>query len=134
MGLYKFLIYGFAILYFISPFDLLPDFIHPIFGRLDDVAIALVAYSLVNRLLQKKTRQKIFTEYQNKQLSENRKEPHEILGVARAASARQIKKAYHEKMSLYHPDKVDHLGSELKEFAKLKAQEIQRAYAELKIR
>jgi uncharacterized Zn finger protein (UPF0148 family) len=54
-----------------------------------------------------------------------------VLGISREASPDEIRMAYHREMGNYHPDKVAHLGKELQELAKTKAQEINRAYEEL---
>jgi uncharacterized membrane protein YkvA (DUF1232 family) len=32
-----------AVLYFVAPFDVLPDFFSPLFGRLDDLVVLLFA-------------------------------------------------------------------------------------------
>ncbi|WP_194869200.1 DnaJ family molecular chaperone [Myxococcus sp. AB025B] len=55
-------------------------------------------------------------------------DPHEILGVARGCSKNELRRAYHAQMAQYHPDKVAHLGKELRELAERKALEINRAY------
>ena len=57
--------------------------------------------------------------------------PHEILGVSRNASAEEIQSAYRTLATQYHPDKVQHLGSELRELAHRKMIEIQSAYEQL---
>ncbi len=44
-------------------------------------------------------------------------DPYKILGVQRDASEEQIKKAYREKISLNHPDKVAHLSEKLRKTA-----------------
>lgn len=62
---------------------------------------------------------------------ENEFDPYVVLGVARNASKEQIRAAYLRQMAKYHPDKVAHLGDDLQELAKLKAQAINRAYEEL---
>jgi uncharacterized Zn finger protein (UPF0148 family) len=54
-----------------------------------------------------------------------------VLGVGRNASKEDIRAAYRREMASYHPDKVAHLGGELQELAKRKAQAINRAYEEL---
>ena len=54
-----------------------------------------------------------------------------VLGVNRNASPEEIRAAYRREMSNYHPDKVAHLGKDLQDLAKIKAQEINRAYEEL---
>jgi len=58
-------------------------------------------------------------------------DPYAVLGIARNASAEEIRAAYRREMVNYHPDKVAHLGKELQELAKVKAQEINEAYKEL---
>jgi DnaJ-class molecular chaperone len=54
-----------------------------------------------------------------------------VLGIAPSATADEIRKAYHERMQEYHPDKVAHLGQELQELALEKSQQIQHAYRQL---
>ena len=58
-------------------------------------------------------------------------DPYEVLGVKRGCSYEEAKKAYLKKMKEYHPDKVDHLGEELKELALKKAKEITKAWEQL---
>jgi DnaJ domain len=55
---------------------------------------------------------------------------HEILGVAPAATAEEIRDAYRHLVSKYHPDKVESLGQELKDLAEHKTREITAAYRE----
>jgi DnaJ domain len=52
----------------------------------------------------------------------------EILQIAPSANASEIRDAYRHLISMYHPDKVDRLGQELKELAELKSREITVAY------
>jgi hypothetical protein len=58
-------------------------------------------------------------------------DPYAVLGVARDAGKEDIRAAYLREMASYHPDKVSHLGADLQELAKHKAQAINRAYEEL---
>jgi DnaJ-domain-containing protein 1 len=51
-----------------------------------------------------------------------------ILGISRDASPDQIAFAYKQKISQYHPDKVDKLGPEFRELAEKKAKQINAAY------
>ena len=51
-------------------------------------------------------------------------DPYEVLGVKRGCIKAEARKAYLKKMHEYHPDKVEHLGAELKELAQKKAKEI----------
>jgi DnaJ like chaperone protein len=55
-----------------------------------------------------------------------------VLGVTSSASNDEIKKAYRQMASQYHPDKVSHLGKELIEFANSKFTEINSAYNNLR--
>lgn len=59
------------------------------------------------------------------------KNPYEILGVQKTATKQEIKKAYREALSQYHPDKVNHLGADIKKLAQEKTQQIQWAYERL---
>ena len=54
------------------------------------------------------------------------KDYYKILGVARRANAREIKKAYREQALIWHPDK--HSGEEEKEMAEKKFQLVAEAY------
>ncbi len=51
-----------------------------------------------------------------------------ILGAPRGATLKEIKRAYHDRIREYHPDKVSHLGAELRELAEQKSKEINAAY------
>jgi len=53
---------------------------------------------------------------------------HEVLRVEPQASAADIRDAYKRMLSQYHPDKVASLGTELRELASRKSQEITQAY------
>lgn len=63
---------------------------------------------------------------------EKKKDYYTILGITSGATPEEIKKAYREAASQYHPDKVSHLGKELIEFANNKFTEIKTAYEEIK--
>jgi DnaJ-class molecular chaperone len=54
---------------------------------------------------------------------------YEVLEVSASANIAQIKAAYRRKISLYHPDKVAGLGSELRQLAEMRTKEINVAYA-----
>jgi hypothetical protein len=58
-------------------------------------------------------------------------DPYQILQVTPRASRKEIKEAYLKQMSQYHPDKVSHLGDELKILAEEKSKHIQQAYSSL---
>ena len=56
---------------------------------------------------------------------------YDVLGVGPGATADEIKQAFRRQIARYHPDKVQHLGSELQEVAAERAREITKAYREL---
>ncbi len=132
-----------AVIYFLLPFDLVPDFLG-IPGRIDDVvAMVLLAWFYRNHV-----RQYIATGLGHgaagrpADADSGRGSPaeakhakafdaYEVLGVARSASSDAIQAAYRARMKEYHPDKVAHLGEELQKLAHEKSQEIQRAYRQL---
>ena len=58
-------------------------------------------------------------------------DPFSVLGLHQGATRDQIRAAYRREMANYHPDKVAHLGQDLQELAKRRAQDINRAYEEL---
>lgn len=55
---------------------------------------------------------------------------HEVLGVAETASWDDIDRAYRDKMSQYHPEKVAQLGEDIRAMAEVRSREIQAAYDE----
>ena len=55
---------------------------------------------------------------------------YQILGIEANASPERIREAYQQQISLYHPDKVANMGSEIQILASKKAQDINLAYAE----
>ena len=134
-----------ALLYLISPYDILPDFLGG-WGRIDD----LVILGLLVRFFYKyKQRVQAYRQYagqqeqasaedRRQQQSGHRREapdspqnPYRVLGVERNATLEEIKKAYRELANRYHPDKVAHLGDEFKAMAENRFKEIQQAYQEI---
>jgi hypothetical protein len=51
-----------------------------------------------------------------------------ILGLTRYPTPEELKQAYRDRIREYHPDKVAHLGSELRQLAERKAKEINAAH------
>lgn len=112
-------------LYIISPLDA-----HPLF--IDDlIAAGVMFYLLYRNAKQKKQSRQYYNNYgrsQSSGQSQNNKttgpagpvtldEAYRILGVDPGASLDEINRAYREKMSKSHPDKVSHLSEELQEKA-----------------
>jgi predicted Fe-S protein YdhL (DUF1289 family) len=55
-------------------------------------------------------------------------DPYAVLGVPRTATKDEIRAAYKEAMTKYHPDKVAHLGEDLQTVAREKALALNHAY------
>lgn len=141
-----------AIIYAIWPFDLIPNFIVGL-GWIDDILVLAMVwyYFYSNRAKSSDTfgQFKQQHDYYQQQYGNRRrgstdnrgqqqgtggekKDPYTVLGVARNASADEIKKAYRRLVNTYHPDKVGHMGEEFQQLAEEKFKEIQEAYLQLK--
>jgi DnaJ like chaperone protein len=57
---------------------------------------------------------------------------YKILEITKNASDEEVKKAYHKMAVKYHPDKVAHLGDEVRRAATEKFQKLNAAYEEIK--
>jgi DnaJ like chaperone protein len=57
---------------------------------------------------------------------------YKILDISKDASDEEVKKAYHKMAVKYHPDKVAHLGEEVRNAATKKFQKLNAAYEEIK--
>ena len=141
-------IYLLLILYVLSPFDLLPEFLVGPIGLFEDaITVGLLYWYFIYRPAKMKSqfKQEYYRKgegargkaYQdNKQRGQTGaqfsiRDPYDILGVSRHASESEIKNAYRKLANKYHPDKVDHLGDEFKSLAEKKFKDIQEAYQKL---
>ncbi len=132
-----------AVLYLIFPRDLIPDFLGRGFGLIDDLLlIALLTYyyrKYLQEHLARSTREmpghdpREGSGRAQEAKPDSSTDPYEILGVSPSATKEALRAAYKARMQEYHPDKVAHLGDELQELAHRKAQEIQRAYEQLRM-
>lgn len=149
----KILLIILAILYVLSPYDILPDFIVG-WGWLDDLAILgfLFRYLYFNKKKQEYNKEsfeqasKTFEKNQDQRFSSDNasgsnsqfekkhsiKDPFEVLGIEKDSPPGKIKEAYRKMANKYHPDKVVHLGKEFQEIAEKRFKEIQKAYEMLK--
>ncbi len=128
-----------AILYILSPYDLIPG-MHAL-GWLDDIAVLFMLYRYLSRLNQLRTGQRPpygdqqsgNTAHQNTEGTDREalKSPYDILGLDPSATQDEIKTAYRELANKYHPDKVAHLGKELQDLADQRFKQIQDAYDQL---
>ena len=57
---------------------------------------------------------------------------YDILGISKSASADEIKKAYRRIAMKYHPDKVSHLGDDVRKSADEKFAMVNEAYEKIK--
>ena len=134
-----------AVLYALCPYDLFPDFFVG-WGWIDDIVLLGVLYWFL-RSYKLKRRAEEGT-FQGRQAFEQEqwrgqeqrsagnhtgplKDPYEVLGLRKGASANDVKKAYRELAAKYHPDKVSHLGEEFRALAETRFKEINEAYQEI---
>ena len=131
--------------YIISPIDLVPEAFLKHFGLFDDVIVLVYLYYFIKKNPKKirdfgkknsakknskqSTKEEIKVNAEVKELS-----PYDILEIEPNASEKEIKTAYKKLISQYHPDKVEHLGDELKDKAMEKTLEIKKAYDELTLK
>ena len=120
-----------GLVYFLVPYDLLPDFLgFP--GRIDDLVImAWLAWFYRKHIQQYVERAGLGTSSAKEVKNAKAFDAHDVLGVSPSASHEAIQTAYRARMKEYHPDKVAHLGEELQKLANEKSQDIQRAYRQL---
>jgi uncharacterized membrane protein YkvA (DUF1232 family) len=152
--MWKLILLILAGLYTLNPYDIVPDFLVG-WGWLDDLIIWILLWRYF--ISRKKKFASFGRNYQSAdgsfqngrrgnysgrsrsdskdQYSENRaqreRDPYRVLGIDRSASVEDIKHAYRELASKYHPDKLEHLGDEFKALAETRFKEIQKAYQEL---
>jgi len=137
-----------ALLYALSPYDILPDFF-PGWGWLDDLFILFLLWRFYYAARRIASEAKGYDRQYRQDQGRNeyshgsnageasktetgRKDPYTVLGVDRGASAREIKQAYRALANKYHPDKVAHLGDEFTQLAEKRFKEIHGAYQELR--
>lgn len=113
--------------YLISPIDVLPDFLG-VFGRIDDlVVLALIAWRLLASSAPPPVEEAAVAA-----AATGPRDPWAVFDLTPGASAEEIDARYRKLCSLYHPDKVNHLGPELQRTAHEQMLAIQAAYAALK--
>jgi DnaJ like chaperone protein len=151
--MWKLILLILAGLYTLNPYDIFPDLMVG-WGWIDDIIIWILLWRYISSRKNAFTRNQRFYEQARGKFAGNSKagsstenqyksnnpdaedvtpwDPHRILGIEPNASVEQIKQAYRELASRYHPDKLEHLGEEFKTLAEKRFKEIQQAYQELK--
>ncbi|MCD6137377.1 MAG: DnaJ domain-containing protein [Deltaproteobacteria bacterium] len=131
----KYLPWLIAFLYLINPCDVLPDcMLGP--GWLDDLAVFALVLWWTSRLKKGHQASNTSSAYAGKESAQDKgmpedEDPYSILGLQPGASKKEIKQAYKRLVAKYHPDKVQHLGSEFQDLAHKKFVAIQKAYETL---
>ena len=125
----KWIFIALGLVYFVWPMDAIPD-VAGLVGRIDDL---LVVGYLVYRWKKILSRDRDAAEPKIDQATRTqsaaiKRTPYEILGVSERATSDEVRKAYATLAAQYHPDKVNHLGAELRALAHEKMLEIQSAY------
>jgi uncharacterized membrane protein YkvA (DUF1232 family) len=128
-----------ALVYLLSPYDIIPD-VFAGWGWIDDLAILYFLWRYFYR-----GKGKSFSQWRTAGRSNEKtggsgsrptsgsksKDPYDVLQISKGASQEEIKIAYKQLAGKYHPDKVLHLGEEFQRLAEERFKEIQAAYQEL---
>jgi hypothetical protein len=135
----KWLLVALWLIYLVNPFDLLPDMAAG-WGWLDDLGLlALLWYFVLRR--GRSTPGSGFDERDDAKRQSGRQarpetktaaDPYAVLEISPGASPAEIRKAYRRLAAQYHPDKVAHLGEDLRILAEKKFKAIQAAYDALR--
>jgi len=145
----KILLIIIGLIYALSPYDILPDFLIG-WGWLDDILLLYILWRAFKTFGQKPSDFQNFYHHRRRSSQYNKesfqkdthgnnrfqkgnasKDPYAVLNIPKDASPEEIKKAYRELANKYHPDKVHHLGDEFRELAEQRFKEIEEAYREL---
>jgi len=124
-----------ALVYFVFPLDLVPDIFGP-FGRIDDIIIFGLALMRVlkDRKERAKEQQRTSDAHQRRTTDAEQKDlkkttdPYTLFKLSPSATKAEIDARYKELAKDYHPDRVAHLGEDLRKVAHEKMIEIQHAY------
>jgi uncharacterized membrane protein YkvA (DUF1232 family) len=119
-----------ALVYFVFPLDLVPDIFGP-FGRVDDLAVLLFVAWRSWKGTGQTSKDESSSNKEESPASRLPKSPFEVFDLPKSASREEIERRYRELALQYHPDRVDHLGEDLKKLAHTKMLEIQDAYQQL---
>jgi len=131
-----------ALLYFFSPYDLIPG-VHPA-GWIDDIIVMILLFRYLARLkrtgpsqeppngaYQDQRQNRSYGPADSSETTKTPRTPYDILDIPPHADQTEIKAAYRKLANQYHPDKVAHLGKEFQDLAEQRFKEIQGAYDKL---
>ena len=117
-----------AIVYFVFPLDLVPDIFGPL-GRMDDLLVFGIA---VWRILKdRRERTRAHNTEAPRQAPPKSSSTYDVFQIKPGASRAEIDARYKELAKDYHPDRVAHLGEDLRKVAHEKMIEIQHEYETL---
>lgn len=135
----KWLLIILALVYLLSPYDLIPGF-HAL-GWLDDIVILFLLFRYLSKTRPGAGNSSDPFGTQQEGRAENNsgaretrstpRSPYDVLNLPPDADQETIKAAYRKLANQYHPDKVSHLGKEFQDLAERKFKEIQEAYQKL---
>ena len=137
--MWKLILLILAGLYTLNPWDIFPDLMIG-WGWLDDLVIWILVWRFfVSRNKTAASHGRNFSgrgqsgpnDRSSDDPAEGEWDPYRVLRVDSGASIEEIKHAYRELASKYHPDKLEHLGDDFKALAEMRFKEIQQAYQEL---
>jgi len=134
-----------GLIYVISPYDILPDFIFG-WGWIDDIIMGYLAWRYMyvpwskGRSQNPRSssergpfdRDEESADYNGPNFTQKTTDPYAVLGIKTSATRDEVNKAYRELANKYHPDKVEHLGKEFKELAETRFKEINEAYEKIR--
>jgi len=118
-----------GLIYVISPYDLIPDFLLG-FGWLDDLTVIWILWQKFCGIRNQFNPFNYYTRQSDNSITID--ESYAVLGLEQNAAPDEIKTAYRSLAKKYHPDKVRQLKAEDKKKAEIKFRQIQEAYDNLK--
>ncbi len=120
-----------AVIYLLWPLDLIPDILGPL-GRIDDLLVlSLVLWQSYVRLRPPQGRKASQSNPPESSAKPPSIDPYALFNLPHNASRDEIEARYKELALQYHPDRVAHLGEELRTLAHEKMVHIQQAYESL---
>jgi len=125
-----------AIFYVIFPYDFIPDYLGRV-GRVDDVLVLVIIiwifffkplFDELKNSFKKNASSRTAGSSSNEQNRDYQTQAFQILNIQPTDDISVVKKGYHEIIKLYHPDRLEGLGPELRQLALEKTRDINEAY------